>query len=709
MLGLASIVVIGLIVSSFRQSQQEEGMYPLAQLGNLNLKEAGLRIPVSEIYTPGQVGLTNALVRLGGCTGSFISDEGLIITNHHCVFGSVASVSTPENNYLDNGFYAADKKDEIKTSLPCRITLSFEDVSMKVMDGVHTLTNPAERSQKIRDNIKALEKEESEKYPDLEISISEMFVGRFYTLFRYKLLNDVRLVYVPPQTVGKFGGETDNWVWPRHNGDFSVVRAYENDQPYKPERHLKINANGTDENDFVFILGYPGRTYRHTPAEFLSYQYEHILPVISSWFGERIDMLEQDARGNTAKRLQYAGTLASLHNTAKNFRGKIQGLTRTNLVSQRYAEQEELKKFVSGNASLRTKYGHVFDEMSALYKRKMEMADEYILLNQLYSSSGIFHVAAFIDEYGQLKKEKGDDWLTDNKDRLTAQLRGGYRIHSDKLDMQFTARLLERLHKSGHSVDDVWALMKIKSTNRDDIEAALWKHWKKSKWLDAKSTMAKWDKNPGSFLKQKNKLVKMASLINDKVGVMSEEWRAIDDKIDVLMPLLAEVREAYSGETFVPDANSTLRLTYGYVKGYSPQDAVYNEPFTTLSGILEKADPSDRAKEEESDYYMPADILETFKRTEASDKLVHPKHKQVVVGMLYNLDTTGGNSGSPILDADGNLVGINFDRAYTATINDFAWNESYSRSIGVDIRYVLYVMKYIGGADEVLSEMGVKL
>lgn len=688
-------------------------MYPLAQLGSLDLNAVGLKIPQSEIYQPGKTGLTNALVRLGGCTGSFISEEGLIITNHHCVFSSVAAASSAEYNYLERGFYASKQEDEIKTSLPCRITLSFDDVSDKVLEGTESL-EPADKKTKIAENIKAIKAEEEKQNPDLEIDISEMFVGRFYTLFRYKLLEDVRLVYVPPKAVGKFGGEEDNWMWPRHNADFSVVRAYENGKPYKPEKFLKINSNGTRENDFVFILGYPGTTYRHAPAEFLDYQYKHILPVISEWFDTKIEMLEKDAQGDEAKQLRYAGMLASLNNTSKNFKGKLQGLTRTNIISQRYAEQEELQLNVARNPGLVEKYGSVIPRLHDLFEQKMKITDDYLLLNQMYSSSGLFHVAQFVNnghnrmEY--LGKSGSRQWINDEKENLLAELRSEYRIFTPELDREMFAGLIFRIHNNGGGrMDEVLKMIHAESGNLHDINAGLSKIWSKSKWLNSTATIEKFKANPMKFFKQNNKLVKIASVINQETDELRQEWKYIQNETDALMPRLAEMREQYFGGTFVPDANSTLRLTYGFVRGYSPQDAVYDEPYTTISGILEKADTSAEAERKDADYYLPGYIYTKFKTIQASDNLVHPVKKQVVVGMLYNLDTTGGNSGSPILDANGNLVGINFDRAYTATINDFAWNESYSRSIGVDIRFVLYVMKYIGGADNLLKELNVEL
>ncbi len=228
-----ALLLVGLLLS-FKHTGDDEGIFPMSQLSGLDLKKAGLEIPVSEIYNESQPALVNAMIRLGGCTGSFISNTGLIITNHHCVFSQVAAASSSKNNYLENGFYADEESKEIKTTLPCKITQSYEDVSARVLFGISTDMDAITKKKTIKKNSFKIEEEEQKKYPQLTVEISEMLVGKNYTLFRYKTLNDVRLVYVPPKNIGKFGGETDNWEWPRHNADFSIVRAYENGVPYQP-------------------------------------------------------------------------------------------------------------------------------------------------------------------------------------------------------------------------------------------------------------------------------------------------------------------------------------------------------------------------------------------------------------------------------------------------------------------------------------------
>lgn len=709
---LKKITLLSLLFVGLSAHTVEEGMFPLSEISKIDLQKAGLNISTQEVYNPNGTSLVDALVRLGGCTGSFVSNKGLIITNHHCAFGSVAAISTKENNYLEEGFVAKDGSMEAKTGLTCRITKSYEDVSNKILSDIPESASPAERSKLIDENIKKLEKEESEANPDLTCEISEMFVGKHYTLFRYQVLTDVRLVYVPPRSIGEFGGETDNWVWPRHTGDFSFVRAYvapdgtpreyhEDNVPFEPKKFLKVNPNGVEEDDFIFILGYPGRTYRHQPSEFIEYQRDFVLPFIADWFDWQINKLEELGRDDKNKELRFASRIKSLANVTKNFKGKMQGIDRTKLLQQKQEEDHNAQRYIENNPELNKKYGEVFDQMDGYYSQKLKTAQRDLWFSQLYRSSGMFFRSAYVAYYSEQTKNspKGANKLfyKDKKDALVRHLESGYGV----TDTEFDKEALVKLLTMAKDFDPDNAITALGGISKEEIPAMVDKLYESSKLNDGKAMLAMLKDNPGKLFKTNDKFIKFAGLFNEQYYRTSAEREELNNRIDALMPRLLEAKMEYNKKNFIPDANSTLRFTYGYVRGYSPQDAVYNEPFTSIEGLLEKA--SDKG-----DYFMPAALQQKIAEAD-NTRFVNKKMKTVPVGLLYNLDTTGGNSGSPILDKNGDLIGVNFDRAFTATINDYAWNEKYSRSIGVDIRYILFFLTEVAEADYLVEEMGVKM
>jgi len=686
----------------------EEGMYLLSQINGLYLKEAGLKIPVSELYNPEGTSLIDALVRLDGCTGSFVSNEGLIITNHHCAFGAAAAISTKENNYIDNGFYAESAEKEVKTTMTCKITQSYLDVSDKVLKGVTENMPSDKRNEVINLNIKEITQAESAKFPELKVEISQMSVGKLYTLFRYKVLTDIRLVYVPPRSVGEFGGESDNWVWPRHNADFSYVRAYENGKPFVPKKFLKINPNGTKENDFVFVLGYPGRTFRHQPYKFLEYQRDQTLPFVADWLEFKIKSMNDWAGNDDTRKISVAGYIKSLANTSKNYRGKIQGLRRTQVIANKKNENEILKQFVQSKPELQIHYAQVIETIDSLYALTIANAPRDLTVNELFQSVSVFFAASFINaqnlELAKTKVKKDRiAFIEKNKEPLKKSFLATYRIYDPTMDEAYLLKLLLKINDLPENLKpDFIRQIAKKSNPKENITKFVEGLYKKSKLKDNKATRELLEKSMVEFLAQKEPMLAFAAKVTKEVEVYQAALADRNSQIVALMPKFTEIKMKYYDNTFVPDANSTLRLTYGHIKGFMPEDGVYNKPYTYIKGILEKA-------KESGDYYLPSNILATYKTVQPADVLVDKNTNDVAVAILYNLDTTGGNSGSPVLDANGDLIGVNFDRAFTATINDYAWNEEYSRSIGVDIRYVLYVMKYIGKTDRLIGELGVKI
>lgn len=706
---------ITLIISfAFIPPKPDEGMFPLSDIRKLNLNEKGLKISIDELYNPNGVSLVDALVRIGGCTGSFVSEEGLIITNHHCVFGAVQKASTVENNYLENGFVAYSREEEIPAEgLTVRITISYEDVSNEVLSAAESVDDVSKRSKAISDKISEIVKREEAKDSSIKAVVSEMFVGEQYVLFRYKTINDIRLVYVPPRTIGEFGGESDNWVWPRHTGDFSFVRAYvapdgspakysKDNVPFKPKKFLKVNPNGIDEEDFVFILGYPGRTFKNMPARFVEYHYKYQLPYVQSFFAWLINLYTKRGENDPEFALNISSIIKSLANTEKNYRGKLQGIRKLNLINKKFEEEKQLQNFIQSKNQLKTKYGNLLSEIDDLYKDTFESGRRMFVLNFMRNFVSYYRLAdLFVDYKTEMIKDENDrkpNYKNENKDKLLSEITNIYK--NIKYDLE--PQILKKIFSDASSFEELKNIEPFANfrdaENKDEYILNLFDKTfisDKDKFLD---NLFNRDLSLDSI---DDEFITIAKKLSELRSQEQAKQQVRDSKANIILAKFNEVKRLWLNKNFIPDANSTLRLTFGYVRGYSPKDATYYSPISSLKGMIEKSF-------EGGDYRIYEKIKELYDKKDFGS-FIHPKLKEVPVAFIYNTDTSGGNSGSPIMDAYGRLVGVNFDRCFEATINDYAWSESYSRSIGVDIRFVLWVVQKIGKADFLLKEMNINL
>ncbi len=702
----------------FSAKAPEEGMYPLSEIQKVDLKKAGLKIDQKEVYNPNGISLIDALVNVGGCTGSFLSDQGLIITNHHCAFESVQLASTPENDYLTNGFVAKSMEHEIPAkNLTCKITDSYEDVSDKILSSVKDVNDPVERINGINKKIAEIIKEEQAKDASIKPEISEMFIGRTYVLFRYKIIKDVRLVYVPQRAIGEFGGESDNWVWPRHTGDFSFLRAYvakdgsaatysKENVPYKPKKFLKVNPNGANDGDFVFILGYPGRTFRNYPAKYVEYQEKFQLPYISSLYEWQNNQMAETST-NKELELKQASRIKRKANVLKNYKGKIKGLKGIALVEQKYAQEKELQKFIDADPKLKAQYGSLMNNIDMVYDEIFADAKKYLVMDQLIPSSNALSAANIMlqmrKKIDAAKAEEKEKIYKEQAEAAKKQINALY----DTYVLETEKRLLKRALLDGlmlpkaEQYNVIPGYDYLKSKNHEAfVNQYVEKLFAKTKFNTEQFLKDALSLPLDGFMSMKDPMLDLGMNAMREVEKKNEIQKARNGKLNKLLADFVNVSILYKKTDFIPDANSTLRLTYGHVKGYTPVDATYMKPTTTLTGLIEKGT-------KEGDYYLPDFIRELYKKKDFGPWLTRDK-KDVPISFLYDMDTTGGNSGSPIMDENGNLVGVNFDRAFEATINDFAWNESYSRSIGCDIRYVLWVAQKVDKADNVIKELGLE-
>lgn len=695
----------------------DEGMFPLSELGKAGLKKAGLKISEKDIYNPGQIGLVDALVQVSGCSGSFVSPNGLIITNHHCAFSAVQLASTPEHNYLENGFVANSHEQEIEAKgLNIRITDSYEDVSQEVLAAVAHVSDPTERIDIINNKRKEIAKEAEGQDPTIKAEVSEMFIGKSYVLFRYKTIEDVRLVYVPRQDIGEFGGETDNWVWPRHTGDFSFLRAYvapdgssakfaKENVPYKPKKHLKLNPKGVNENDFVFILGYPGRTFRHRPAQYIAYQEKYLLPYTSELYDFQNQQMEIAGKDDKATELALATRIKRNANVMKNYRGKLKGLRNIDLVNTKIKEDQELEKFIQSDADMKSQYGNLMNDIEQHYQTVFNNAEKELWYNNIYSGIRSLQLASLTNSFQdalnkELSSKRKADLFATNIESFKKQMSGLYESFNLQVDKNIAATMFNQAYqlKGQNSLPFV---SNYQFKNEQDASNFITNAIQTSKLTNYSDFESNVLKDVNSFLKYQDDLMLFQKALEKEMSPFDQEQKRREGNLNKLMADYIAVKEKFQSKSFIPDANSTLRLTYGNIKGYSPADATYMEPFTTVKGLIEKGNSG------LSVFTYPESIKQNWLDKNFGNYF-KKELNDVPVNILYNMDTTGGNSGSPIMNAYGELIGVNFDRAYDATINDFAWNESYSRSIGVDIRYVLWIADKIDNAQFIINEMGIK-
>lgn len=708
------ILVVATIAAIETTATAEEGMFPISQLGQLDLAAAGLEMKPEEIFNPDDVCLLDGICRVNGCTGSFVSPQGLIITNHHCAYRAIQSSSTEANDLLKNGFSAATNADEILAKgYVVRITESFSDVSEKVLAAVNSEMSHVDRTKAIDRRRKEIEKQAEIDHPGTRAEVAEMFTGKSYVLFLYTFIKDVRLVFAPPASVGAFGGDVDNWEWPRHTGDFALMRAYvspdgesaeysADNVPYQPKRFIKVAKQGVNEGDFVMLLGYPGRTARHNSASFLRFEQNVRLPFTVDFYLWQIAQMQAAGKDDREVMLKHLSRIKGLANVEKRSRGQLKGMKQKRLLDERVSAEEKLQAFINGDPERKSKYGEALNEINAVYREKTMDADFELNLTGLRTASRLMSIAFTIyDSAVERQKEDLDresPYMDRNWNRTKQRLMLGHKdlhVPTDKTILKGTldrlsdiqrAKRLTPISKSFGSEDDRVAFVDSLYNGTELTDATT-----VEKFLGM--TLEQLHGETDSFLQVIKQLypeyIELRKLGKEREGKLADAYGD-----------LITAKQEFLETNFVPDANGTLRLTYGHIKGYSPEDAVYKSPITTLGGVVAKTTGVEP-------FVTPQKILDLHAAQDFGE-FAHTKLNDVPVAILYDTDTTGGNSGSPILDSKGQLVGVNFDRTFEATINDFAWNKDYSRSLGVDIRYALWITGKVYGASHLLKEMGVE-
>jgi hypothetical protein len=695
---------------------QQGGMWIPSLLNGMNeseMKKLGMKISAEDIYSINHSSMKDAVPQFdGGCTAEVISDKGLILTNHHCGFDNIQSHSTVEHDYLTNGFWAYKMEEELPNKdLYVTFIIRIEDVTSKVLEGTATLANESEKQKKIQENISFLNKT-LPKETWQENSIRTFFDGNQYLLFVIENYEDVRLVGAPPSSIGKFGSDTDNWVWPRHTGDFSLFRIYadknnrpakysKDNVPYKPKHFFPISIKGIKENDFTMVMGFPGRTQEYLPAVAVEQIVNTLNPAKIEVRDAALKVQDGFMRKDQAIKIQYASKYASVANYWKKWIGESKGLKKSNAVEVKQKFETDFQQKVI-KAGKEAAYGNLLSDFEKNYT---EIKD-YALARDLFTEVALRNTEILQNGYRlyqleQILKTKGEQAFTDRKNNLSNGIVDFYKdynvnvdknvfeqliaIYTKRLPSQFLPKELKNLNAS-QLTTDVYSNTKL--TKLEDFRSLL--------EGDSKTVIEKINADKGyQILKAmadahtKNVMPKYDELNLKNSATQRTYMKAILE----LSPKSARI---------FPDANSTLRVTYGKVKGYKPNDAITYEPFTYLEGVMEKYVPGDY------EFDVPKKIIDLYNTKDYGNygvKGLDRAELKMPVNFIATNHTTGGNSGSPALDAKGNLIGLNFDRVWEGTMSDIYYSPEICRNIMVDIRYVLFIIDKFAGAENLIKEM----
>ena len=686
-----------------------EGMWipMLLQYNEKEMQEMGMRITADDIYSINHSSLKDAIVLFGGgCTGEIVSDQGLLLTNHHCGYGYIQKHSSVEHDYLTNGFWAMNRGEE----LPCPgLSVIFlremRDVTEKILYNIDVDMPEDERQAKIDENMKKLIAK-FEKETNYKVSIKPFFLGNeYYALFN-ETYTDVRLVGCPPSNIGKFGGDTDNWVWPRHTGDFSVFRVYadkdghpavydKDNVPYKPAKHLDISLKGADEGDFAFVFGYPARTNEYLPAVAVDQEANLIDPITVDLRGKVLDIYNKYQEQDPKVRIQYASKHAGIGNGWKKWMGVTEGINHFHGIEKK---NDYETRFYDWAMQSRSRYMYV--NLLKQFKNSYTELKPYQLAYTYMAEAGMrIELINFAGRFARLA-DMDKDTPQEQIDNMIASLKSTaanfFKDYYMPIDKEVAAMLLKEYLKAQPTDFRPSFLNDIK-----DVDEFVEQMFKKSMFTDEAKVNDYLDNfKPSKVKKLQNDPAMKAyqSLIGFYRDEVYDHIVSINANIDRLRRIYMKGQmEMEPEKRFSPDANFTLRVTYGKVEGFKPQDGKTYRHFTTLEGIMQKENP------DIYDYVVEPRLKQLYNtkdygRYADKDGTMH-------VAFTASVHTTGGNSGSPILNADGQLLGLNFDRCWEGTMSDLIYDPDICRNISVDIRYVLFIIDKFAGAGHLIDEM----
>ena len=698
-----------LLLFVIQTQAQQGGMWIPSLLQGMNeseMKNLGMKISVKEIYDVNNSSLKDAVPQFnGGCTSEVISDKGLILTNHHCGFDAIQNHSTVEHDYLQDGFWAYKMEDELPNKdMVVMFVVKIEDVTTKILENVANLSTEAEKQKKIQENIAALNNS-SPKETWQENKIRTFYDGNQYLLFVTETFKDIRFVGAPPSSIGKFGSDTDNWVWPRHTGDFSLFRIYADKNnrpatysaenvPYKPKHFLPISIKGIKENDFTMVLGYPGTTREYLPAIAVEQIVTTLNPAKIELRDATLKAQDGFMRKDQAIKIQYASKYATIANSWKKWIGENKGLKKSNAIAVKQKFEAEFQEKVI-KAGKQAEYGNLLAD----FKKNYTEIKDYALARDYFTevalrNTEILSVGFKLYQLEQVLTTKGEQAFTDRKNNLSNGIDDFYKDYNIQVDKTIFEKLVKLyatnspkqfIPSSFDNIDvtkltaDVFSTSKLTSlTSFRELLTG-----------DTKTVIEKINNDKGYQV-----IKAMADAYTKNVAPKYDEINLKNTATQ--RTYMKAILELFPNKRIFPDANGTLRVTYGKVKGYSPNDAIYYEPVTYLDGVIEKYIPEDY------EFDVPKKLIDLYNAKDYGDYGLKGKMPVCFIGTNH---TTGGNSGSPAIDANGNLIGLNFDRVWEGTMSDIYYSPDICRNIMVDARYILFIIDKFAGAKNLIEEL----
>lgn len=710
---LVFIMIFALLSGGLLTAQ--EGMWLLTQIDDLNLEEKGLEIATNEIYNPDKPALYNAIVQLGGGTASFVSADGLLITNHHVAFGALQRASSSENDYMTDGFLARDRADEMQApGYEARLLMEMKDVTDEVNKAVKGVTDPTEKDKLINEKIYKMSSAIEKKSEDVDVYIAEMYNGMQYIQYVYKVFKDIRVVYAPPGSIGNYGGDIDNWMWPRHTGDFSFLRVYatpdgngaaysEDNVPYKPEVWLKVANDDLDDGDLTFIMGFPGATTRYRTSNSARWNLEYNYPGTIKSFNEIIDIMDALTKDDPEGKIKVAGMRSGLANTEKNYRGKVEGMKKTHYVKKKMAFEKEFLTWVNEDPARVEKYAHILPDIEKLYVRLAETRLRDDQLDNLQGLSGgqlglAGQVYMIAKEMEKPKSDRKPGYSEKNVEKAVSQLQYRFMGYYEPVDKAMFAKTLREINElpEGQRIEELQYVF----DDYPSVDAFVEKAYAASSLDDLEYAKTLFSMSSKELEALGNPFIDMMASLYPLIQEYGNNYSRFGAEVTELRKEYISALYEWKGADMYPDANGTLRFTSGPVKGYEPEDAVWYKPFTSLRGVLMK-------NTGENPFDAPDGLVKLYKKQDFG-QWMDPDLADVPVAFLHQCDITGGNSGSPVMNAKGEIIGVAFDGNYEAMISDWQYDPRLQRTISVDIRYVLFVTEKFADAGFILDEMGVE-